>query len=235
MEHSIRNEFVSINEQDYTTDLLKMHELVLHHFYTYPICPTTFYHRNILMRTMIHTHKWEEIVSKIKEDYPFNQAEEIFTEHWFSIFCIEYVLFNKTNNITPLVLQDKDFLERLYIRIRLTKEGWKSDSIEQMITCYYPEKGWVGHLKGIYYLIEQLVVITKTKQVGRPSLSKEIKEILKPHLKVKKLEKIRTIYSIYYQIKKITPDEIDHLIDLLDKESSSLITKLTDLKPYLYQ
>jgi hypothetical protein len=129
---------------------------------------------------------------------------------------------------------DKEFLERLLIRVRLIKRGWSNPSIDRLLRIYYSNISYRDDaLIFFYLLIKELFNINSSKKEtkGRPEISKDIKEILKDKKKEKNINKMRTIYKVYNVVNELKNDDLIMLIEGCKEDR--VVNILNKLKVYL--
>jgi len=139
---------------------------------------------------------------------------------WSHTLYIENFILDKKYKLMVEMEDDKEFLERLLIRVRLriyySNISYRDDS-----------------LIFFYLLIKELFNINSSKKEtkGRPEIPEDIKEILKDKRKEKNINKMRTIYKVYNVVNELKNDDLIMLIEVCKEER--IVNILNKIKIYL--
>jgi hypothetical protein len=228
---SIREEFKDITPSHFQKVYLEVREKTYCLVKDIPI--NDLKKRRILIRELAINYDWESIFQVIFEDYHI-QSKKNFKEIWSHTFYIENFILDKKYKIMEEIEDDKDFLERLLIRIRLIKKGWGNVSIDRLLKIYYPCVGYKEEAFIFFYLlIKELFNLKDIKKEGkgRPQLPNDVRSILQDKRKDKNINKMRNIYSIYNAVKELKADDLNVLIEGCREER--IINILNKIKTYL--
>ncbi len=189
--------------------------------------------RRILIRELAINYDWESIFQVTFEDC-YIKSKINFKEIWSHTLYIENFILDKKYKVIEEMEDDKDFLERLLIRVRLIKRGWGNVSIDNLLKTYYPTISYKQEaLIFFYFLIKELFDLNNIKKEGkgRPQLPKDVRIILQDKRNEKNINKMRNIYSVYNAVKDLKEDDLKVLIEGCREER--IITILNKIKIYL--
>jgi len=161
-------------------------------------------------------------------------TSRIFMEAMAIVVYLIYLLRGKyKKSIQHIIDTDSLFLERLYIRIVLVKNGWNDESIEKLISRYYNIK-WNNYYFSTYVYLRKFTntehkILTK----GRPQVPSSIRELLTKYKETKNKLKMRSIYTIYKEITHLfTKEDIAYLHQVIPDDKQDLKQKLLVLSKY---
>ncbi len=162
-----------------------------------------------------------------------NIIDHLYVERTFSVLYIVYCVIGKYKNEISILLDNEKFLERVYIRIVLLKEGWDKRAIEKFLSKHYNLE-WSEEYDILYiYLKNVLCIQEKQHNKGRPKIPLKVKEIIKVYTKDKNLDKMRGIYELYNNLKSLfTKEEINYMFSVIDEDRKELKEKLEVLIKY---
>jgi hypothetical protein len=157
--------------------------------------------------------------------------EPLFKELLDCRLYIKEILSGINYNYTqPL---NKEFYERLYIRIILLKEGWRPLNIENFIKTNYSLKWDIIRYKFTYiYFMSILNIKQKQQYKGRPKLPLFLKSYINPILKEKNKVRMKEKYDISKDLNKLFTKEDVTLIRNQFKDNLILLKKLDILDRY---
>jgi hypothetical protein len=189
--------------------------------------------RILLVRELGINYDWENIFQIILED-GYIKNKNNFKEMWSHTLYIENFILNKKYKLMVEMEDDKEFLERLLIRVRLIKRGWSNPSIDRLLRIYYSNVSYRDDFLIFFYLlIKELFNINSSKKEtkGRPEIPEDIKNILKHKKKEKNINKMRSIYNVYNLVNELKNDDLNMLIEGCKEER--VVNILNKIKIYL--
>jgi hypothetical protein len=225
LEHIIKNELSEL----YIGNLTNFENICIQEFLMLPCFPykkslkDNFY----LIDCALLSHN-ENIIKVLNDEYSFEVTPFIIEQYELWKY-IKKVLLKDTE-----LTQDKIMLERIYIRIKLCKEGWNYESIEKFIMTYF--KGHINYniidnniIKWTYYRLKKLLIVKKTI-LGRPKIPSSVKSIVINYKRIKNREKMREKYNIDKDIHKLfSKEEIDRIIGLLKFYKTQIADSVKEL------
>jgi hypothetical protein len=157
--------------------------------------------------------------------------EPLFKELLDCRLYIKEILTNEKYNYTqPL---NKEFYERLYVRIKLLKEGWSPLNIEKSLKVNYSLNWDIIRYKFTYIYLKTILNIKQKQQYkGRPKLPDYIKTYIKPKLKEKNKNRMKIKYDISNDLNNLFTKEDVTLIRNQFKDNLILLKKLDILDRY---
>jgi len=189
--------------------------------------------RSLIVRELGLNYDWENVLQIIFEECHIKNKNN-FKEIWSHTLYIENFMLNKKYKLMDEIEDDKEFLERLLIRVRLIKRGWSNPSIDRLLRIYYYNISYRDDALIFFYLfIKELFNINSIKKEtkGRPEIPEDIKEILKDKRKEKNINKMRTIYNVYNVVNELKNDDLNMLIEGCKEER--IVNILNKIKIYL--
>ena len=188
--------------------------------------------RTLIVRELGINYDWESIFQLIFEDCHIKNKIN-FKEIWSHTLYIENFILNKDYKFIKEMEEDKEFLERLLIRVRLIKKGWGNVSIDRFIKIYYKVDYKEEALMFFYLFIKELFNLKNIKKdgKGRPQIPNDVKYLLQDKRKVKNINKMRNIYSIYNIVRELKVDDLNNLIKGCQEEK--ILNVLNKIKIYL--
>ncbi len=197
----------------------------------------TIEHASIFLRNLIQledTLKTKTFQQILDSKYSYNGLNELlFKELLDCRLYIKEVLTGEKYNYTKVL--DKEFFERLYLRIVLLKEGWRPLNIETFLKTNY-STGWdIVRYKFTYIYLRSILSIPNVEHQqtkGRPKLPDYLKKFINYKLKEKNKERMKNKYDISKDLNKLfTKQDIQALINSV-KENTTLVEKLNILNKY---
>jgi len=195
----------------------------------------TVEHASIFVKNLIgleDTLRSKTYKDLIDSNYSYNGLNEpLFKELLDCRLYVKEVLTNEKYNYTqPL---NKEFYERLYLRIYLLKEGWKPLNIETFLKTNYSLDWELVRYKFTYIYFRSILNIPyKQHTKGRPKLPDNLKEFIKPKLKEKNKKRMKTKYDISKDLNNLFTKEELNLLLTQNKNNSVLLEKLNILSKY---
>jgi hypothetical protein len=225
METKIKEELEYLHDKDIYSIFVDSHKVAIKNNDEYKT-----YLKDIC--NVLKNYNLIEAYNILKEKYEF-VSDPLYIERVFCILYIVYVLTGNFKNEIRILLDNEKFLERVYIRIVLLKEGWDKRAIEKMLSKYYNLE-WNENYDIYYiYLKNILCIEEKINNKGRPKIPDRIKDIIEVYTKDKNLEKMRSIYSVYKDVKNLfTEEDINYLLTRVNEERKDIKEKLEILKKY---
>ena len=231
LRNSIREEFKDISPERFNKVYKEVREK------TYCLVKDTpikvLKERTLIVRELGLNYDWENIFQIIFEECNIKD-KSTFKEMWSHTLYIENFILDKKYKLMVEMEDDKEFLERLLIRVRLIKRGWSNPSIDRLLRIYYSNISYRDDaLIFFYLLIKELFNINSSKKEtkGRPEIPEDIKEILKDKRKEKNINKMRTIYKVYNVVNELKNDDLIMLIEGCKEER--VVNILNKIKIYL--
>jgi hypothetical protein len=173
----------------------------------------------------------ENVIKLLNDEYSF-EVTPFIIEQYETWKYIKKILLKD-----PELTNDKMLLERIYIRIKLCKEGWSDESIEKFIITYFKDiidydKVDNNIIKWTYYRLKKLLIIKKSI-LGRPKIHPSVNSIIIKYKKSKNREKMREKYNIDKDLHKLfSKEEIDKIIDIIKtykNEKENYFKQLKDI------
>ena len=159
-----------------------------------------------------------DIYELLKDEFEFvnNSA---YLEWLSSVLYLAYLCRRRHTDTIKEYLMDEEFLERIYIRIVLLKEGWNDKSIEKLIVKYYGLE-WNKYYFIYYVYFRNIINIKKNRSIGRPKIPNKIKCYLDKYKILKNVNKMRNIYALYRDVNKLfTKEELQSIKESVNDDS----------------
>jgi len=195
----------------------------------------TIEHAHIFIKNLIDledTLKNKYFKEILDSNYSYDGLNEpLFRELLDCRLYIKEILTGEKYNYTqPL---NNDFYKRLYIRIKLLKEGWKPLNIETFIKTNYSLNWDIIRYKFTYIYLRVILNIKQKHQLkGRPKLPEYLKEYIKHKIQEKNKRRMKEKYDISRDINKLFTKEDIILMKEKLKDNNLLIQKINILSKY---
>ncbi len=227
LEHMIKNELSEL----YIGNLTTFENNCLQEFLLQPSFP---YKKSLkdnfhLIDTALNITT-ENVINLLKDEYSFEVSPFIIEQYEMWKYIKKILLKD------PELPTNETLLERIYIRIKLCKEGWSDKSIEKFIITYF--KDYIDYdkldnniIKWTYYRLRKLLIIKKSI-LGRPKIHPSVNSIIIKYKKSKNRDKMREKYNIDKDLHKLfSKEEINKIIDIINtykSEKENYIKRIKD-------